>query len=100
MPARASLFNTKGDQGDETSSVNPSIYLKTYFVLIGFGVCLYVSSALSLSLFLSLSLPFSSRECVIILVFDFGTGPKNTLLFNPQSNILMIGGFGNLREAF
>jgi len=44
MPARASLFNTKGDQ-----------------------------------------------------VFDFGTGPKNTLLFNPQSNILMIGGFGNLR---
>ena len=30
-------------------------------------------------------------------VFDFGTGPRNTALFNPQSSILMIGGFGNLR---
>lgn len=30
-------------------------------------------------------------------VFDFGTGPRNQALFNPQSNILMIGGFGNLR---
>jgi len=30
-------------------------------------------------------------------VFDFGTGPKNIALFNPQGNILMIGGFGNLR---
>jgi len=30
-------------------------------------------------------------------VFDFGTGPKNLAMFNPQSSILMIGGFGNLR---
>merc|ERR1711862_636391 len=30
-------------------------------------------------------------------VFDFGTGPRNSALFNPQSNLLMIGGFGNLR---
>jgi len=30
-------------------------------------------------------------------VFDFGTGPKNLAIFNPQSSILMIGGFGNLR---
>jgi len=30
-------------------------------------------------------------------VFDFGTGPRNTALFNPQSSLLMIGGFGNLR---
>jgi len=30
-------------------------------------------------------------------VFDFGTGPRNSALFNPQSSILMIGGFGNLR---
>jgi len=30
-------------------------------------------------------------------VFDFGSGPKNLALFNLQSNILMIGGFGNLR---
>jgi len=30
-------------------------------------------------------------------VFDFGTGPRNLALFNPQSSILMIGGFGNLR---
>jgi len=30
-------------------------------------------------------------------VFDFGGGPKNLALFNPQSSILMIGGFGNLR---
>jgi len=30
-------------------------------------------------------------------VFDFGTGPRNTVMFNPQSNLLMIGGFGNLR---
>jgi len=29
--------------------------------------------------------------------FDFGTGPRNTAIFNPQSNLLMIGGFGNLR---
>lgn len=30
-------------------------------------------------------------------VFDFGTGPRNVALFNPQSNLLLIGGFGNLR---
>jgi len=30
-------------------------------------------------------------------VFDFGTGPMNLALFNPQCSILMIGGFGNLR---
>jgi translation initiation factor 2A len=30
-------------------------------------------------------------------VFDFGTGPRNEALFNPQSSLLMIGGFGNLR---
>jgi len=30
-------------------------------------------------------------------VFDFGTGPRNTALFNPQSTLLMVGGFGNLR---
>jgi len=30
-------------------------------------------------------------------IFDFGTGPKNMSMFNPQSSILMIGGFGNLR---
>ena len=30
-------------------------------------------------------------------VFDFGTGPRNLAVFNPQCSILMIGGFGNLR---
>jgi len=30
-------------------------------------------------------------------VFDFGTGPRNSAVFNPASNLLMIGGFGNLR---
>merc|ERR1712241_1526039 len=30
-------------------------------------------------------------------IFDFGTGPRSLGLFNPQGNILMIGGFGNLR---
>jgi len=30
-------------------------------------------------------------------VFDFGVGPKNLALFNTQSSVLMIGGFGNLR---
>lgn len=30
-------------------------------------------------------------------VFDFGTGPRNLGLFNPQSSLLMLGGFGNLR---
>jgi len=31
------------------------------------------------------------------LVFDYGSGPKNLALFNAQSSILMVGGFGNLR---
>lgn len=30
-------------------------------------------------------------------IFEFGTGPRSVGLFNPQGNILMIGGFGNLR---
>ena len=30
-------------------------------------------------------------------VFDYGTGSRNLALFNPQGNLLMIGGFGNLR---
>ena len=30
-------------------------------------------------------------------VFDYGSGPKNLALWNPQGTILMIGGFGNLR---
>ena len=30
-------------------------------------------------------------------VYDFGTGPRNSVIFNPQSTLLMIGGFGNLR---
>ena len=31
--------------------------------------------------------------------FDFGTGPRNTALFNPQGSLLLLGGFGNLRGA-
>ncbi|XP_006813202.1 eukaryotic translation initiation factor 2A-like [Saccoglossus kowalevskii] len=30
-------------------------------------------------------------------VFDFGTGPRNTVYFNPQGNIICLAGFGNLR---
>jgi len=30
-------------------------------------------------------------------VFDFGTGPRNMVLFNPIGNLLLLGGFGNLR---
>ena len=30
-------------------------------------------------------------------LFDFGSGHKNMALYNPQGNILMIAGFGNLR---
>jgi len=30
-------------------------------------------------------------------VFDFGTGPRNLALFNPQGTLLMLAGFGNLR---
>jgi len=32
-------------------------------------------------------------------LFDFGTGPRNTALFNPQGSMLLLGGFGNLRGA-
>ncbi len=32
-------------------------------------------------------------------VFDYGTGPRNTVIFNPQGNLLLLGGFGNLRGA-
>ncbi|XP_070537815.1 eukaryotic translation initiation factor 2A-like [Ptychodera flava] len=30
-------------------------------------------------------------------VFDFGTGPRNTVHFNPQGSIICLAGFGNLR---
>ena len=30
-------------------------------------------------------------------VFDFGTGSRNMALYNPQGNMLLLGGFGNLR---
>jgi len=30
-------------------------------------------------------------------VFDFGTGARNTALFNTQGTLLLLGGFGNLR---
>ena len=30
-------------------------------------------------------------------VFDFGTGSRNMALYNPQGNVLMLAGFGNLR---
>ncbi|XP_071951713.1 eukaryotic translation initiation factor 2A-like [Antedon mediterranea] len=30
-------------------------------------------------------------------IFDFGTGPRNSVFFNPQGTILCIAGFGNLR---
>ena len=29
--------------------------------------------------------------------FDFGTGPRNSAYYNPFGNILLLGGFGNLR---
>ncbi|XP_067013815.1 eukaryotic translation initiation factor 2A [Anabrus simplex] len=29
-------------------------------------------------------------------VFDFGTGARNAIYYNPQGNILMLGGFGNI----
>ena len=29
-------------------------------------------------------------------VFEFGTGPRNCVHYNPQGNILILGGFGNL----
>ncbi|XP_069687776.1 eukaryotic translation initiation factor 2A [Periplaneta americana] len=30
-------------------------------------------------------------------VFEFGTGPRNCIHYNPHGNILILGGFGNLR---
>lgn len=30
-------------------------------------------------------------------IFDFGTGPRSVVQYNPQGNILLIAGFGNLR---
>ncbi|XP_047119324.1 eukaryotic translation initiation factor 2A [Schistocerca piceifrons] len=30
-------------------------------------------------------------------VFDFGTGPRNCVHYNPHGNILLLGGFGNLQ---
>lgn len=30
-------------------------------------------------------------------VFELGTGPRNSIYFNAQGNILLLGGFGNLR---
>jgi len=30
-------------------------------------------------------------------VFEYGTGPRNMVLFNPLGNLLLLGGFGNLR---
>lgn len=30
-------------------------------------------------------------------IYDFGTGPRNSIYYNPQGNILLLAGFGNLR---
>eukprot|EP01137_Pigoraptor_chileana_P011449 Opistho-2@62360 len=30
-------------------------------------------------------------------IFDFGTGSRNTVQYNPHGNVIMLGGFGNLR---
>lgn len=30
-------------------------------------------------------------------IFEFGTGPRNSIYYNPHGNILLLGGFGNLR---
>lgn len=30
-------------------------------------------------------------------IFELGTGPRNSIYYNPHGNILMLGGFGNLR---
>lgn len=32
-------------------------------------------------------------------LFDFGTGPRNTCVFNAHGNILLVAGFGNLRGS-
>jgi len=29
-------------------------------------------------------------------IFDFGTGPRNAVMYNPQGNMLLLSGFGNL----
>lgn len=36
-----------------------------------------------------------NRKCESL--FDFGTGPRNMAIYNPQGNIVLLGGFGNLR---
>ena len=36
-----------------------------------------------------------NRKCESL--FDFGTGPRNMSLYNPQGNLVLLGGFGNLR---
>lgn len=36
-----------------------------------------------------------NHKCEV--VFDFGTAHRNTLCYNPHGNILLLGGFGNLR---
>ena len=38
-----------------------------------------------------------NKKCEAI--FDFGTGPRNLALYNPQGTILMLAGFGNLRGS-
>lgn len=30
-------------------------------------------------------------------IFELGTGAKNSIYYNPHGNILLLGGFGNLR---
>lgn len=30
-------------------------------------------------------------------VFELGTGPRNSIYYNPHGNVLLLGGFGNLR---
>eukprot|EP00096_Caligus_rogercresseyi_P014370 TRINITY_DN687_c0_g1_i1.p1 TRINITY_DN687_c0_g1~~TRINITY_DN687_c0_g1_i1.p1 ORF type:complete len:583 (-),score=210.39 TRINITY_DN687_c0_g1_i1:94-1842(-) len=32
-------------------------------------------------------------------IFDFGTGPRNVVYFNPQGTIALLGGFGNINGA-
>lgn len=36
-----------------------------------------------------------NRKCES--VFDFGTGPRNMAQYNPLGNLVLVGGFGNLR---
>lgn len=30
-------------------------------------------------------------------IFEFGSGPRNSIYYNPHGNVLLLGGFGNLR---